>query len=222
VSSFYRTNVAVAARIFEAQTGVQTRARIMREATALFAERGFQATTIRDIAQKAGVNIAAVNYHFRSKDELYAVVMETALAEWTSEVIGAESQPQNASLEQIVRAIIAALTSPVIERDGNQHLLRLVAWGMLLPSDAKSAGTLRSFPLVVAQLINPFLPDDCKPNDSLILSQWLVGQCLLISPVLRPDGRAAAVDDADLVNRLTQLALGGFKAFCNQDKLHLS
>jgi AcrR family transcriptional regulator len=125
VSSFDRTNVAVAARPFEAQTGPQTRARIMREATALFAERGFPATTIRDIAQKAGVNVAAVNYHFRSKDELYAVVMETALAEWTSEVIGAKSQPQNASLEQIVRAIIAALTSPVIERDGNQHLLRL-------------------------------------------------------------------------------------------------
>jgi X-X-X-Leu-X-X-Gly heptad repeat protein len=206
--------VAISTHVLEPQTGLRTRTRIVRDATALFAERGFQATTIREIAQKAGANVAAVNYHFRSKDDLYAVVMETALAEWTSEVIEAENLPPAASLEQIVQSIVAALISPVIQRDGNQHLLRLVAWGMLHPSDAKSAGAIRSFPLIVAQLINPFLPEHFEANDSLVLSQWLIGQCLLISPILSDGTYRANAGTAELVNRITQLALGGLGPFC--------
>jgi AcrR family transcriptional regulator len=214
VSSFDQTHVVPANRLLEPQSGLLTRVKILREATALFAERGFQAATIRDIAHKAGVNLAAVNYHFRSKDELLAAVMETALSEWTSEVIAADNGVQTGGLEQIVRTVITALLSPVITRDGNQHLLRLVAWGMLQPCDSRSAGMMRSFPLVVAQLIDPFLPSDFKPEDSLALAQWLVGQCLLVSPVLGRNTGHLASDAADLVSLMTRLALGGFSIFC--------
>ncbi len=205
--------VVGAARNLEPQSGLQTRYRILREATSLFAERGFQAATIRDIAQNAGVNLAAVNYHFRSKDALYAAVMETALAEWTSEVVATDNLPPFASLEQVVHTIISALISPVIERDGNRYLLRLLAWGMLQAPDAKSTGPTQSFPLVVSRLINPFLPDDFKAKDRLILSQWLVGQCLLVSPILAPGTDVPPGHDASLIERITDLALGGINAF---------
>lgn len=42
----------------------------------LFAEQGFKATTIRQICQKADVNIAAINYHFGDKQELYNRIVE--------------------------------------------------------------------------------------------------------------------------------------------------
>lgn len=45
--------------------------RILAAARDLFSAKGFQQTTIRDIAQKAHVNGAAINYYFRSKDRLY-------------------------------------------------------------------------------------------------------------------------------------------------------
>jgi len=50
----------------------QTRTRILEAAEELFALKGFDATSIRDITERADCNIAAVNYHFGGKDKLYA------------------------------------------------------------------------------------------------------------------------------------------------------
>ena len=49
----------------------KTRERILEAAGELFAERGFESTTVRDICQAAGANVAAVNYYFRDKERLY-------------------------------------------------------------------------------------------------------------------------------------------------------
>src|SRR5215510_1851052 len=48
-----------------------TRERIVEAAGEIFAEKGFDATTVRDICQAAGANIAAVNYYFGDKERLY-------------------------------------------------------------------------------------------------------------------------------------------------------
>ena len=45
-----------------------TRDRILKTAMRLFAERGYEATSIRTIAKRANVNQAAINYHFKSKE----------------------------------------------------------------------------------------------------------------------------------------------------------
>lgn len=54
--------------------------RILRSATVLFAERGFAETSLRTITSAAGVNLAAVNYHFGSKKELIQAVFYHFLA----------------------------------------------------------------------------------------------------------------------------------------------
>lgn len=53
----------------------ETRGRLLDAAGAVFAERGFREATIRDICQRAGANIAAVNYHFGDKETLYREVL---------------------------------------------------------------------------------------------------------------------------------------------------
>jgi len=53
----------------------ETKERIIAAAGEVFAERGFRSTTIRQITTRAGVNLAAVHYHFRDKGELYAQVL---------------------------------------------------------------------------------------------------------------------------------------------------
>lgn len=58
------------------QTDVDTKTRILDQAERLFAERGFDGTSLRDITAAAKVNLAAVNYHFHSKEDLVKAVMK--------------------------------------------------------------------------------------------------------------------------------------------------
>ncbi|UFS70835.1 CerR family C-terminal domain-containing protein [Geomonas sp. RF6] len=55
-----------------------TRTRILDAAAVVFAESGFAAATIRTICSRAKVNVAAINYHFGSKEELYREVLRYA------------------------------------------------------------------------------------------------------------------------------------------------
>ncbi len=59
----------------------ETRSRILDAAETLFVEHGFEATSMRMITSQAGVNLAAVNYHFGSKDALIQEVFRRRLAE---------------------------------------------------------------------------------------------------------------------------------------------
>ena len=49
---------------------------IITKAIELFAESGFDNTSIRDLARKAEINVAMVNYYFGSKEKLFAAVIE--------------------------------------------------------------------------------------------------------------------------------------------------
>ena len=48
-----------------------TKARLIKTARKLFAERGFDGTTVREIVEEAGVNLSLVSYHFKGKEGLY-------------------------------------------------------------------------------------------------------------------------------------------------------
>jgi AcrR family transcriptional regulator len=61
-------------------TEESTRQRILNAAGEVFAEQGFEGATVRAITQRAGVNVAAINYHFRDKAELYSRVIFDACA----------------------------------------------------------------------------------------------------------------------------------------------
>lgn len=60
--------------------GDNTRAKILDVAGEVFAEKGFATATIREICEKAGANLAAVNYYFGGKEPLYAQTLERAYA----------------------------------------------------------------------------------------------------------------------------------------------
>jgi AcrR family transcriptional regulator len=54
--------------------GIESKDRLLKAATEVFAEKGYRDATVAEICRRAESNVAAVNYHFGSKDELYATV----------------------------------------------------------------------------------------------------------------------------------------------------
>ena len=88
-----------------------TRAAILDAAERLYADRGFADVTLRDIVAAANVNLAAVNYHFGSKDELIAELFVTrSIAtnrERLNELKAAEAEGGGrADIEAILRALV--------------------------------------------------------------------------------------------------------------------
>src|SRR5262249_58391154 len=61
-----------------------TRQSLVKAAVHLFAEKGFENASVRDIVAKAGVNQAAINYHFKGKDGLYLQVLKTTFETLTA------------------------------------------------------------------------------------------------------------------------------------------
>ena len=59
---------------------VSTEEKIKNAARIVFQKKGFAATRTRDIAQEAGINLALLNYYFRSKEKLFAIVMFETLS----------------------------------------------------------------------------------------------------------------------------------------------
>ncbi|WP_338827475.1 TetR/AcrR family transcriptional regulator [Bradyrhizobium sp. 27S5] len=89
----------------------QTRSAILAAAERLYADRGFGDVTLRDIVAEANVNLAAVNYHFGSKDELIAELFVTRSIqtnrERLNELKAAEERGGGrASIEDIMRALV--------------------------------------------------------------------------------------------------------------------
>jgi AcrR family transcriptional regulator len=91
-----------------------TKTRILDAAEKLFGEKGFDATSLRDITTEADVNLAAVNYHFQSKDSLIeAVIMRGAAPINQKRLAMLEAAGPKATVEQIIEAFIG----PVLEQD---------------------------------------------------------------------------------------------------------
>ncbi|MEO2167127.1 MAG: TetR/AcrR family transcriptional regulator [bacterium] len=83
-------------RSVQADAGQQktpTKARILAAAQAVFAEKGFEGASTREIAARAEVNISSLHYHWDSKETLFATILQnvqTQLISKLSDIVGAE------------------------------------------------------------------------------------------------------------------------------------
>ncbi|MBL8483481.1 MAG: TetR family transcriptional regulator [Rhodocyclaceae bacterium] len=109
--------------------------RILDAAEALFAERGVEATSMRAITQRAGANVAAVNYHFGSKEGLLQAVLRRRLdslnARRIAQLDAAEAGAGGAARVKphlVVQAFFAPAIALAADRTGGgQAFMRLLA-----------------------------------------------------------------------------------------------
>jgi TetR/AcrR family transcriptional regulator, regulator of cefoperazone and chloramphenicol sensitivity len=94
----------------------RTRGKLLAAAGEFFAEKGFRETTIAEICLQAGTNIAAVNYHFGSKEALYSEAWRHAFAQSIEAHppdggVSADAPPEDRLLGQVT-ALLQRITDP--------------------------------------------------------------------------------------------------------------
>jgi AcrR family transcriptional regulator len=152
-------------------TSADTKTRILDAAEQLFMEHGFEATSLRQLTSAAGVNLAAVNYHFGTKEELFQAVLTRRLDPMNQERIELldkverEANGKPATCEKILAAMmIPALRLARDERRGGKNFLRLLGRAYADPApfirhflSAQYAGMIARYKEAFARAL-PHLP----------------------------------------------------------------
>lgn len=94
--------------------------RLVEAAEKLFAEKGFEAVSVRDITKEAGANVAAVNYHFGSRDGLVIAVISRYLMPVNQERLTRLEKAERNGSE--VREVLSAFVKPMVEQVGKSEL----------------------------------------------------------------------------------------------------
>lgn len=119
-------------------TDCRTRRSILDTAERLFAERGFEATSLREITAAAGANLGAVNYHFGSKDGLIVAVLGRMFAPVNEGRLRLLDELEAREEPPRVEEILEAMYRPPLEvvsrpGRGGWFFPRLLAYGLTEP-----------------------------------------------------------------------------------------
>ena len=154
----------------------ETRTRILDAAEELFMQHGFEGTSMRTLTAKASVNLAAVNYHFGSKDALIEAVFRRRLDPMNSARIaeldrleaaaGASPPPTDAIIRVFLGASLAMIEDT---KGGGRNFIRLLGRAYTEPSKPIRALIGQLYAPAMARYKGAFeraLPD--LPKDELI------------------------------------------------------
>ena len=189
----------------------------------LFGERGLGRVSIRDITRKAKVNLAAINYHFGSKEDLIAAVFERRVVPVNEARLAALDMVEESAgkripkLEAILEAFIRpALQSSLKASKGGTAFSKLFGRCLSEPSPEVEALLKRQFQPLVARMDSalkralPHLSRSeiywCMKFTYGALHHWL-----LTKDKFRPDW----VEDVDVetqTQKLISFAAAGFRA----------
>ena len=106
-----------------------TKDRILGAAEELFAEHGFAATSLRQVTSRADVNIAAVNYHFGSKENLVNEVFRRRMDEMSRQRLDAleAALAREGGLDDILAAFVEPALAVAQDRHGGAAFVRVIA-----------------------------------------------------------------------------------------------
>ena len=113
-----------------ATTQFSTKDRILGAAEELFAQYGFGGTSLRQVTSRADVNIAAVNYHFGSKENLINEVFRRRMDDMSRQRLASLEQARREHPRQL-EPVLAAFVDPALalarDRQGGVAFIRVIA-----------------------------------------------------------------------------------------------
>jgi AcrR family transcriptional regulator len=157
-----------------------TRQQILKAAIGLFAERGYDATSIRAIVSKARVNQAAINYHFKGKEGLYGEVLKVAFEGYVRLDNFDFEKLKDMPREEALRRFVRQQLRPLLARDQMNRYIRIFAWENVRPSKVLAKFvTTGAMPFLASatELVRRFLPPHSSDRDAMCAAIALMGQC---------------------------------------------
>lgn len=198
-----------------ASTHGTARRRLLDAAARLFAARGHENVSIREIAAEAGVRHGGVNYHFKTKRDLYLAVLEEhrppgvdlergspIVARALEVTTPAEARVQ---LEVMVRALVVRMTAPANSVGiGLMHQELRRPEG---PDDALFEGIIRPENRALAHLLSLLAPSITDPGELRLRAFAITAQCLAFRAARPVAKRLLDVDEFDesWVERITRV-----------------
>jgi AcrR family transcriptional regulator len=161
---------------------LNTRQRLLEAAGEVFAERGFQAATVKEICQRAEANIAAINYHFRDKSSLYAEVVgytQQRAKEKYVQALDAVHTP-----EERLRAFIGTIFQRIFDTGRPSWHGRLMAREMFDPTPVLDSIVKDSVVPLLKMLhdtIRAILGPTADETTVQFAARSIIGQCLYYS-----------------------------------------
>ena len=199
-----------------------TRAQIFLAGEKLFAERGFDGVSVRDIAAEANCNLAAINYHYGAKSELFLEIFRTRARELNKErqkLLREASANGVPNLASILRALLAP---PILWRDpdsGRETASRFLSRAMseATPSLQKILGSDVSHQKPFVAALAGALPDwsEAELVWALHFASGLAHQCndTGFNRMRALSGGACDTENLpDVLERALRFALGGIAA----------
>jgi AcrR family transcriptional regulator len=155
-----------------------TQHRLLEAAGPIFAAKGYEAATVREICQKAGANIAAINYYFRDKERLYIETVKSAFDCQAAEAPAPSWPPGTAPAEKLrdfVHMLLGRMFNPHSPGWHKQLILRELAQPTTACSELVQE-RIRPLAALLAQVVGELLPDLPEPRRHLVAFS-VVGQC---------------------------------------------
>ena len=197
---------------------VLTTRRLLEAAGEVFAEQGFHRATVRQITERAGVNVAAINYHFRDKAELYAAVIRQChcaaveLGGPCSFEVGTPSVRLRAFIDWFLRRLLHPLRPKwhgvLMAREMTEPTGALA--GMIEEATRPQAETLR-------KILNDLGAGGLNEERMTMLGLSIVGQCLFyvhhrpLIEALAPQFRGKPPSIDALVEHIPAFSLAGVR-----------
>ena len=134
-----------------------TKERLLVVAGELFADRGFDSVSLRTITDRANVNLASVNYHFGSKEELIGAVVDDIVRPVNEKRLNLLSLIDYTKQDPI-RKIIHAFIDPVFdisdsENDGDNKYYKLISRCIASRDERVSSIIIKQFPEILAHFV---------------------------------------------------------------------
>lgn len=197
----------------------QTCDRLLQAAVEVFAERGFKDATVRDICARAGVNVASVNYYFRSKEALYREALAFAFREADRKYPQEAAADPERPPEERLRLFLLAMVHRLMDESHLGFHGRLIAREIADPTGALDhivETVMRPRFLALRDILPRLIGPGWSQADIDRLIHNIIGQCLVYRhsrPLIErlcPDiiaGPEAIDRTADLIVRFSLAAL---------------